>query len=75
VRPIKRLVDQRIAHTDRRTVDELLRVTPLHDAMDVLFDVFRRVEVFLTGRTTPVLTPTIQYDWEAVFRRPWLPPA
>jgi hypothetical protein len=42
--------------------------------MDALFAVFREVEVFLTGTTTPDLVPVIQYDWEAIFRRPWLPP-
>jgi hypothetical protein len=71
---LARLVNKRIAHTDTGTVNDLLRIGPLHDAMDNLFDVFKVVEVFVTGASTPDLRPIIQHDWEAVFRLPWLPP-
>lgn len=72
--PLRRYVNRRIAHMTSGTVASLLTASEIHEAMDSTFDVFRKVEVFLTASQTPDLAPAIQYDWKAVFRRAWLPP-
>jgi hypothetical protein len=72
VEPVNDVVDQRFAHMDEREVAPLT-FEAINQTIDTLGDVFRKVEVFLTGGTTPNLVPVIQEDWEAVFRRAWLP--
>jgi hypothetical protein len=74
IEPVKETVDKRIAHMDEVAIGRRLTFREIDHAIDSLFAAFRKYEVFLTDATTPDLVPTIQHDWEAIFRQPWLRP-
>ncbi len=67
-------VNKRVAHTDRAERPDLSNVTlgQVHRAIEVLTSTYQRYETLLSGRHTPWFTPTIQHDWEAVFRIKWM---
>lgn len=72
---VKAYVDGHIAHSDAKAVrgDELPSVKDMHDAIDVIGDLFRRYFLLLTGQEMATLVPLIEHDWMAVFRQPWIP--
>jgi hypothetical protein len=75
VRPVRLFVDKRLAHMDETSLKPEqagLAVDAIHAALDTTFEVFIRWERWLTSGSTPDLVPVPQYDWEAVFRVPWL---
>jgi hypothetical protein len=70
--PVNDVVDQRFAHMDEREVAPLT-FEAINQAIETIGAVFRKTEVFLTGASTPDLVPVFQDDWEAIFRKAWLP--
>lgn len=75
-------VDKHIAHSeDPGTVPEDPGSTPpveaptlndVHDAIDVIGDLFRRYYSLFTASGMVTLEPQIQHDWHAPFREPWI---
>ena len=51
---------------DLPTLDEV------HDAIDLIGELFKKYGHLLTGGGWASLTPVLQHDWEAVFRIPWI---
>jgi hypothetical protein len=49
-----------------------LTLNEVHDAIDLIGRLFRKYGNLLTAASWVDLTPTIQNDWEAVFRLPWI---
>jgi hypothetical protein len=49
-----------------------LTLNEVHDAIDLVGRLFCRYGNLLTAASWVDLTPTIQHDWEAVFRLPWM---
>ena len=79
-RHVKRYVDQHVAHTDSSAVAEPVTLTydDLHDAVDVVGELFKKYHHLLTAESYGSLVPIdIHPSWEAVFTQPWKtqPPA
>jgi hypothetical protein len=51
-----------------------LTVKDVHEAIDVIGDLFKRYYNLLTASSFVMLEPVIQHDWEAIFREPWIRP-
>jgi AbiU2 len=87
-RKVKEYVDQNVAHLDARTLPggggappdapkrkgSELTLNEVHDAIDLIGDLFKKYGNLLTAAAWADLTPAIQHDWEAVFRVPWIRP-
>jgi hypothetical protein len=73
---VKNYVDKHVAHSDAKAVSVQVTLTlgDLHAAIDVLGQIFLRYHHLLTGSTMAYLVPTLQHDWKAVFRVPWIEP-
>jgi hypothetical protein len=74
VSSVKGHVDQHVAHADGSAAPAsvTLKLSDVHDAIDVIGDVFRRYSNLLTASTMYRLVPVIQHDWKAVFREAWI---
>jgi hypothetical protein len=71
---IRHYVNKHIAHLDERRARVVLPTfTDLDAAIDMLFELFRKYGVILTGSHRAVMTPVPQYDWLAPWRVPWIP--
>ena len=69
-------VDQHVAHADAAVVSANVTVTldDVHEAVEVIGDLFGKYYNLLTGSFFIGYVPVIQYDWMAAFRVPWMPP-
>lgn len=73
--PIKRYVDQHIAHYDRsRRLDQIPTFNDLDEAIDVLGRLLKRYLLLLRQADRDPIEPVPQYDWVAPFRVPWIAP-
>jgi hypothetical protein len=45
----------------------------VHEAIDVIGDLFTRYHNLLAANSHVELTPAIQHNWKAIFRVPWMP--
>lgn len=73
---VKRYVDQHVAHSEAFAEPPTITLTlsDLHDTIDVIGELFRKYYNLLTASSYHSLVPTIQHDWQAVFREPWIKP-
>jgi hypothetical protein len=73
---VKTYVDQHVAHADAAVVSAnvTLTLTEVHDAVEVIGDLFRRYYTLFTAADMALLVPVIQHDWMAAFRVPWMRP-
>jgi hypothetical protein len=74
---VKRYVDKHIAHAQDPARDGLpaqavLSVREVHDAIDVIGELFAKYSSLFTAAGYASLVPAIQHDWKAVFRQPWI---
>jgi hypothetical protein len=75
---VRRYVDQHVAHFDARTIaptrkgSDLPTLNEVHNAIDLIGDLFKKYGHLLTAAGWGSLTPVIQHDWEKVFRMQWL---
>lgn len=63
--------DQRIAHFDSRTLNDLPDFRDLDQAVDVLHDVCLKYQRILKADTLTSLLPEFRDDWQVVFDFPW----
>ena len=49
-----------------------LRFNDIHDAIDVIGELFQRYHLLFTAADMVDLVPVIQHDWLAPFRQPWI---
>ncbi len=68
-------VNRHVAHADARPMQTLPTYAELNSAIDTIGDLFKRYYTLVTVESYLELVPTPQYDWEAVFREPWILPA
>jgi hypothetical protein len=54
------------------TGEKLPTLDEVHDAIDLIGDLFKKYGNLLTAAAWVDLTPALQHDWEAVFRVPWI---
>lgn len=73
---VKAYVDRHLAHADASAASASTTVTlqEVHDAIDVVGDLFKKYYNLLTASSYGTLVPAIQHNWKAVFREPWLLP-
>jgi len=70
---IRRFVNKRIAHLDKRN----RRFRPqqfneLDSVIGVLERMFLKYKLLLTARDATTLVPTWTYEWRSIFREPWI---
>jgi hypothetical protein len=73
---VKGYVDQHVAHADAAVVSAKVTLTlaEVHDAVDVIGDLFGKYYNLLTASFFTDYVPAIQHDWMAAFRVPWMRP-
>ncbi|MCI0427012.1 MAG: hypothetical protein L0Z46_03225 [Nitrospiraceae bacterium] len=73
-RKLEEYADQRVAHRDKREV----KSPPLFrdgDAFIELLDkLYVKYHLLFHASSMDSLMPTYQYDWQEIFREPWIPP-
>jgi hypothetical protein len=74
---VKAYVDEHVAHAEAKSLppEVTLTLKQVHDAVDVIGDLFKRYYNLLTASSYLDLVPVIQDDWLAVFRVPWIAPS
>jgi hypothetical protein len=80
---VKKYVDKHIAHSEDpgpapkdpgpTPAEATLYVSDVHDAIDLINEVFERYYRLFEAASMITLEPVIQHDWKAVFREPWVP--
>lgn len=73
---VKDYVDRHLAHMDRQPLpaSDLPTLDEVHDAVDVIGELFSKYSNLFTAGSWAFLEPVVQYDWKAVFRVPWMKP-
>lgn len=69
---VKRYVDKHVAHAEPVSAEVTLTLGEVHDAIDVIGDLFKKYYNLLTAVSYVELEPAIQDDWKAAFRVPWM---
>lgn len=69
--------DRRVAHRDRRPPKELPTYNEVDECIDLLDVLYVKYHLLFTaeGMADNTLLPTWQYDWQAIFKVPWIPDA
>jgi hypothetical protein len=70
---VKAYVDEHVAHADASAVSAniTLTLTDVHDAIELIGDLFRKYYTLLTASSMATLVPIIDHDWTAVFGVRW----
>jgi len=72
---IEHYVDRRVAHYDKRG---LARPTPTFADLTASLQTLERLVILywrlLKGASITTMLPTIQFDWQDIFRFPWAKP-
>ena len=81
---VKRHVDKHIAHSEdpgpepkdpgETAPEQTLKLSEVHDAIDVIGEVFTRYYSLFEAAGMVTLEPQIKHDWLAPFRVPWIRP-
>ena len=81
---MKRHVDKHIAHSEdpgpvpkdpgETAPEDILKLSDVHDAIDVIGEIFTRYYSLFEAAGMVTLEPVIQHDWLAPFRQPWIHP-
>ena len=69
---IKSLVDRKFAHTDKRGAGAAPKFSDLEDCIEFFEKMVKRYVLLLRAESLTALMPFFQYDWQEVFRHPWL---
>ena len=64
--------DKRLAHRDKREPKELPTYDEVDACIDVLDNLYVRYLLLFRASNMTSLLAEMQYDWEAVFRVPWI---
>ena len=73
VQKINKYVNKRIAHYDEGAFNAIPKFDDLKECLSAFEDLIKKYKLLLTATSLSRLLPTPQYDWQAVFRIPWLP--
>ena len=73
---VKNWVDRHVAHADASAVPASVTLTlqDIHDAIEVIGELFRSYYTLFTAADMPDLVPLLPPDWRAVFVEPWIRP-
>ena len=70
---VKKFVNKRIAHFDRRPYRTAPTFSDLRICLRLMEAVLRRYLILVRAEGLITATPVIQYDWKEIFRTPWIP--
>lgn len=70
----KAYTDRRIAHTDKRPPEKLPTFPEIDACIEHIETVVKRYLLLIRQVCQFDILPTWMYDWEEIFRKPWLPP-
>lgn len=70
-KPIINFRHERVAHLDANPSEQLPTYEHLDAAIDALVTVLKKYSLLIKGLSADPF-PTIQYDWLAIFRVPWI---
>jgi hypothetical protein len=70
---MKTFVDEHVAHDAVEPTAEPPTFDDMNAAIDVIGEMFKKYSNVLTAGSWVYLEPTIQEDWTAIFRVPWIP--
>jgi len=70
--PLKRFVDEHVAHTAIQQAKSLPKFRELDDAIDMLEALAKRYLHLFRGVALTSALPTWQYDWKEIFHYPWI---
>jgi len=71
-RSCEELADRRIAHHDKRPPNRLPKFNELNECIETLDKLYVRYHLLLRAQSMKTLMPTFQYDWQEIFRQPWI---
>ncbi len=72
-RSCEELADRRIAHRDKRPMKRPPKFSELDRSIDLLDKLYVRYLRLFHAQAMETLMPTYQYDWQEIFRFPWIP--
>jgi hypothetical protein len=64
--------DKRVAHRDKRELDELPNFNEVDACIALLDELYVRYFMLFHAKQMDSLLPTLQYDWKEIFRVPWI---
>ena len=64
--------DKQIAHSDRKKPKTVPKFNDVDASIDEIIRIVCRYKLLFEAVCVDDPTPTIQYDWKAIFRDPWL---
>jgi hypothetical protein len=67
---VESLVDQRVAHLDKRGYREDITYQDIDDSLNVFNKIACRYIALLTGHNYSTLKPEVQYNWKTIFTVP-----
>src|SRR5579872_7462216 len=70
----KAFTDRRIAHMDWRPPEKLPTFPEIDKCISHMEEVLTRYLLLIRQESHDAVFPTWVYDWEDIFRKPWLPP-
>lgn len=69
--PIRKFVNKRVAHHDRKPFTQFPTLKELDEALDALIDTYRKYTLLIRGIPYDV-TITPQWDWKEIFKTAWI---
>ena len=69
---LRRYVNKRVAHHDKKEFNDIPRYSDLEEAIDFLGSLYKRYFLIIKCLDPGDLLPHWGYDWQNVFRYPWL---
>jgi hypothetical protein len=67
---VESLVDQRVAHLDKRGYREDVTYQDIDDSLNVFNEIACKYVALLTGHSYLTLKPEVQYNWKTIFTVP-----
>jgi len=65
--------DRRVAHFDKRPIDNIPIFAELDDCIDFLEELMKKYYLLFRAKRLKSILPEYQYDWKAIFREVWIP--
>lgn len=72
--PIRRYVNRHIAHHDKKPMRRLPTYTDLNRAIDAIGKSLAMCHLVIRSKGPGRFAATIQHNWRAIFRQPWIAP-
>lgn len=71
---VEEFADRRVAHLDTRDLKRAATYDDVHNCVGLLEQTYLKYHSLFRAETLDRVLPSYQYDWEAVFKEPWISP-